>query len=285
MSTELLLVEGVSDVQFISYYLQNMYDWKHEKTNALKMEPMDSHEHIENLCKDDNHLILCGVGGNGRFKHFVDSHRINEIIIENEIQSVMVATDRDDDTKIKILRSINSCFKSIKFNCGKWTNNSVNDSFGQNKNIDTYLLIVPESDKGALEKVLIDALKDMPVATKVVENTVFKNLYIINTMPSYYQKYKDVSVVNNYSLVASKGNKISFVPAGNPFEVYNTLEIMIDSNQPICIAPLCTKPISLGICMYALEHDNVRIIYPYSQKSTGIQSREVHISYIYSIVV
>jgi len=172
MSIELLLVEGVSDVQFISYYLQNVYEWKHEKTNVLKMEPMDSHEHIENLCKGDNHLILCGVGGNGRFKHFVDNHRINEIIIENDIQSVMVATDRDEDSNNKILRSINSCFKSIKFNCGKWTNNSVNDSFGQNKNIDTYLLIVPESDKGALEKVLIDALKDMSDQVELMQEVV-----------------------------------------------------------------------------------------------------------------
>ena len=122
-----------------------------------------------------------------------------------------------------------------------------------------------------------------PMATKVVENTVFKDLYIVNTMPSYYQKYKDVSVVNNYSLVTSKGNKISFVPAGNPFEVYNTLDTIIDSDKPICIAPLCTKPISLGICMYALDHDNVRIIYPYSNINNGIKSREVHVSYLYTI--
>lgn len=31
MMTELMLVEGVSDVQLISYYLQNVYGWKHEK--------------------------------------------------------------------------------------------------------------------------------------------------------------------------------------------------------------------------------------------------------------
>jgi len=33
MMTELVLVEGVSDVQLISYYLQNVYGWKHEKEN------------------------------------------------------------------------------------------------------------------------------------------------------------------------------------------------------------------------------------------------------------
>lgn len=30
MMTELVLVEGVSDVLLISYYLQNVYGWKHE---------------------------------------------------------------------------------------------------------------------------------------------------------------------------------------------------------------------------------------------------------------
>ena len=44
MMTELMLVEGVSDVQLISYYLQNVYDWKHEKENNLRMIPLDAHD-------------------------------------------------------------------------------------------------------------------------------------------------------------------------------------------------------------------------------------------------
>ena len=59
MMTELILVEGVSDVQLISYYLQNVYDWKHEKENNLRMIPLDAHDHIENLSKNGNQLILC----------------------------------------------------------------------------------------------------------------------------------------------------------------------------------------------------------------------------------
>ena len=46
MMTELMLVEGVSDVQLISYYLQNVYGWKHEKDNHLGVLPMDVHDHI-----------------------------------------------------------------------------------------------------------------------------------------------------------------------------------------------------------------------------------------------
>ena len=31
MMTELVLVEGVSDVQLISYFMQNVYGWKYRK--------------------------------------------------------------------------------------------------------------------------------------------------------------------------------------------------------------------------------------------------------------
>lgn len=72
MMTELVLVEGVSDVLLISYYLQNVYGWKHEKSNVLGIIENDPYEHIENLAKENSQLILCGVGGNGKFASFVE---------------------------------------------------------------------------------------------------------------------------------------------------------------------------------------------------------------------
>lgn len=78
MIIELILVEGVSDVQLISYYLQNVYGWKHEKSNKPGIAPLDEHEHIESLSKNENQIILCGVGGNGKFAHFVEQHRVND---------------------------------------------------------------------------------------------------------------------------------------------------------------------------------------------------------------
>ena len=97
MMTELILVEGVSDVQLISYYLQNVYGWKHERENILGIEPLDEHEHIESLSK-----------------------------------------------------------------------NAIQDSFGQAKSIYTYLLIIPANEKGALERVIIDALNDIPEETALM---------------------------------------------------------------------------------------------------------------------
>lgn len=174
MMTELILVEGVSDVQLISYYLQNVYGWNYEKTNKLRIDPRDKNEHIESLSKDGNQLILCGVGGNGKFAHFVKQHCINNMMVEQEISSLVVVTDRDEDSTAKIAGTIKSSFENINisFRAGEWIKNEIEDSFGQKKFIDTYLLIIPPNQKGALENVIIDALKEIPEETKLIQEVI-----------------------------------------------------------------------------------------------------------------
>ncbi|MBP3507527.1 MAG: DUF3226 domain-containing protein [Lachnospiraceae bacterium] len=168
MMTELVLVEGVSDVQLISYYLQNVYGWKHERDNVLGIEPLDEHEHIESLSKNGNQVVLCGVGGNGKFAHFVEQHRVNHIIVEKDISSLMVVTDRDEASDARIRNQINSALDQISVEDNRWKENAIQDSFGQAKSIDTYLLIIPADEKGALERVIIDALNDIPEETALM---------------------------------------------------------------------------------------------------------------------
>ena len=64
---------------------------------------------------------------------FIEKHRINSIIIEREISSVMVVTDRDEDSISKIRRRINDLFENISYRAGEWINNEIKDSFGQPK--------------------------------------------------------------------------------------------------------------------------------------------------------
>ena len=168
MMTELILVEGVSDVQLISYYLQNVYGWKHERENILGIEPLDEHEHIESLSKNGNQVVLCGVGGNGKFAHFVEQHRINYIVVEQEISSLLVVTDRDEASDARIRSQINAALDQISVESNRWKENTIQDSFGQAKNIYTYLLIIPANEKGALERVIIDALNDIPEETALM---------------------------------------------------------------------------------------------------------------------
>ena len=97
---------------------------------------------------------------------------------------------------------------------------------------------------------------------KVSENCQYTNLILVNNLPSFFQKYKDISVINNYQLLQAK-HQFLYTPADNPYETYNLLDSIIgEKDQSICIAPLSTKPVALGVCMFALKHDNIRIVYP-----------------------
>ncbi len=193
MKTELMLVEGVSDVLLISYYLQNVYGWRHEAGNDLGITPFDDYEHIESLSKNENQLVLCGVGGNGKFTHFIEQHRVNEMIVERDISSLLVVTDRDETSVGGIVRRINDAFEGINIRAGEWRTNSVTDSFGQPKYIDTYLLIIPENEKGALEKVIIDTLKDIPEETNLIQEVV---RFIETLKPELVPALKKISSAN-----------------------------------------------------------------------------------------
>lgn len=163
-----MLVEGVSDVQLISYFLQNEYGWKHENSNVLGITANDVYEHVESLTKGDNQLILCGVGGNGKFTSFVEKHRVNTMLIEKDISSLMIVTDRDEDADGKIGRRINKVIEGITIRVDQWISNDITDSFGQTKNIYTYLLVVPDDENGSLERAVINALKDIPEESDLI---------------------------------------------------------------------------------------------------------------------
>lgn len=166
---ELVLVEGVSDVQLISYYLQKVYGWRHERDNELGIEPLDEHERIESLSKNGKQVVLCGVGGSGKFAHFVEQHRINHMIVEKEISSLVVVADRDEKSDASISSAIKRSFDKISFDIGVWKKNTIQDSFGQAKSICTYLLVIPAHEKGALERVIIDALNDIPKEAALIQ--------------------------------------------------------------------------------------------------------------------
>ena len=217
MMTELVLVEGVSDVQLISYYLQNVYGWKHERENMLGIEPLDEHEHIESLSKNGNQVVLCGVGGNGKFAHFVEQHRINYMVVEKDISSLLVVTDRDEATDEKIKNQINDALEQIFVESNRWKENAIQDSFGQAKSIYTYLLIIPGNEKGALERVIIDALNDIPEETALMgEMEQFIDDLKVGLVP-------DLNQINN----ANKATVGTFFSVRYPKKAMRTFGVFI----------------------------------------------------------
>lgn len=121
------------------------------------------------------------------------------------------------------------------------------------------------------------------LSEKVNEDVTYNKLTLVNNLPSIFEKYKDISVINNYSLLTSRHEKMAYVPANNPFETYNYLSEQLFDNEPACVAPLSTKPVALGVCLYALTHESLRVVYPMAEKYNFHRSNSVHNTYLYTV--
>lgn len=122
------------------------------------------------------------------------------------------------------------------------------------------------------------------LSLKILEEAEYKHLTFVNGLPSLYQKYKDISILNNRSSIKGKRHdSILYTPADNPFEVYNFLEQRYADLPAVSISPLATKPVALGACMFALDHDNVRVVYPISDVYSPHVTNEVVKTWVYEI--
>lgn len=121
------------------------------------------------------------------------------------------------------------------------------------------------------------------LSAKVSEDVRYDKLTVVNNLPSFFEKYKDISVINNFDLLTRRRERIRYVPANNPFETYNFLADQLADDEPACVAPLSTKPVALGVCLYALAHDSLRVVYPTADEYKHHRANSVHSTYIYSI--
>lgn len=65
------------------------------------------------------------------------------------------------------------------------------------------------------------------------------------------------------------------------FTYYN--DSVFDGKSSLCVAPLSTKPVALGVCLYAMSHKTLRIVYPTSEHYNDHRTNKVLNTNIYSI--
>ncbi len=121
------------------------------------------------------------------------------------------------------------------------------------------------------------------LSAKVNEDVRYERLTLVNNLPSFYEKYKDISAINNFDLLTTRHEKLTYVPANNPFETFNYLNEQLSDQEPACVAPLSTKPVALGVCLYALAHDSLRVVYPMADEYNYHRANSIHNTYIYDI--
>jgi hypothetical protein len=119
--------------------------------------------------------------------------------------------------------------------------------------------------RGSKRKLIILLGFDGDLSKEINEDVSPNKTIVVNGFPSYTPKFKDISLIANEKLVSDQNITIRYARANNPFEVYNLLNTIKDEEKGsffLNIAPLGTKPMALGACLFALHNPEVRIVYP-----------------------
>src|SRR5437588_2175566 len=106
---------------------------------------------------------------------------------------------------------------------------------------------------------------DGDLSKEINEDVSPNETVVVNGFPSYMTKFKDISLIANEKLVGDDKIQVQYARANNPFEVYNLLEAIKAKDRGakfINVAPLGTKPMALGACLFALHNPDVRVVYP-----------------------
>lgn len=119
--------------------------------------------------------------------------------------------------------------------------------------------------RGSKRKLVILLGFDGDLSKEIKEDVSPNDTVVVNGFPSYTPKFKDISLIANEKLVSDHNINVKYARANNPFDVYNLLQTIKNHEKTtsfINIAPLGTKPMALGACLFALHNPEVRIIYP-----------------------
>lgn len=144
----------------------------------------------------------------------------------------------------------------------------------------------PGLDIGTTKKSLIILLGfDGELSSFIYEQVSPDEIMVVNGFPAYSPKFKDISIINNEKLVMNPGSHKFYVPANNPFETFNLLENLKkrDPNAFLNVAPLGTKPMALGACLFAVLYPSVRIVYPLPEKYAINTTIKCCVSWSYTI--
>ncbi|MCC9070918.1 hypothetical protein LNQ49_04815 [Flavobacterium sp. F-65] len=128
---------------------------------------------------------------------------------------------------------------------------------------------------------------DGDLSAELDESVAPKKTILVNGFPSYSPNFKDISLISNEKVVNKGGNKLVFSRSTNPFDTYNLLTSIKDKTEYqdlfINIAPIGTKPMALGVCLFALHNPEIRIIYPVPEKFEDVTSHDSWCTWYYDI--
>lgn len=143
----------------------------------------------------------------------------------------------------------------------------------------------PGEESRHAKKILIVLLGfDGELSSFITDEISPEKTIVINGFPGYFPKFKDISMINNEKLVSS--SDIKYTRANNPYEVYNMLDSLRKTsadNAFLNIAPLGTKPMALGACLFAINNPTTRVVYPLPDQYESVTTDQCWNSWFYKI--
>ncbi len=127
---------------------------------------------------------------------------------------------------------------------------------------------------------------DGDLAKEISEDITPSEIVLINRFHGYIPKYKDMSLIANEKFRGNRDNKLMYTSADHPFEIYNLLTKIAKQYEGyfINIAPLGTKPMALGACLYALSNNNIRVVYPFPENYIKITTEKCWNTWHYNLI-
>lgn len=188
----MILCEGKTDAILLSYYLEKTCGWTHRnapKSLAIKVDEIKG-ESAYWYRKEDESLLICGVGGKDNFGSFYKEKIHPTMVDTNAFSKIAVVTDRDNREEKSILDSFRALFRPIITNVDNdtWISNIYENSYKQEAIVDFLLVVIPADKEGALETLLLEAISENQYDKTIVNRSITYVDEILPFAAEYIQK-------------------------------------------------------------------------------------------------
>lgn len=175
-----VLCEGRDDLWFISYYLHKTANWKIVKPSKnvwknYQLSTLSERQEIQYLSNGPDHVAIWSVCGKDSFERPV--REILRIVMNypfDPIDSMVVVRDRDNDTVHDVLHDMSAWFDNDIALTNKTT--SILFKTIEDCNVSTGVtpVIIPFSEQGAIETILITAIREEGEEEALIVNSAEK---------------------------------------------------------------------------------------------------------------
>ena len=148
----IIFVEGISDLAFLSLLMNK---WKgYTYVQDYRIQETKKGMKCSLYTNQKHNIIIFSVGGIENFN--LGYNLLSPLIKSSLTKSIVMIIDNDLNDEEKIIKNLHL---GINVNANKWVKNNIKDDYEEDKELNTYIKIIPENKTGALETVLIEAIK------------------------------------------------------------------------------------------------------------------------------